>query len=88
MKALAILAAAAALAGCASTGVVPIGSGMYMASKQGGAFTYSGGTVKAELYADAAKYCAQSGKQVVPVNSESKDSGWNYASAEIQFRCE
>lgn len=85
-------AAAALLAtGCATpnTGITPIGSGVYMASKFGSMVTFSGGEVKAELYRDAGQFCAKSGKQVVPVNSTSTDSGLGtYASAEIQFRCE
>jgi len=83
------LVTAALLAGCANTGVVPIGSGVFMASKFGSMVTFSGGEVKADLYRDANEFCARSGKQVVPVNSTSQDSGLaSYASAEIQFRCE
>lgn len=79
----------AVVAGCASpTGVVPIGSGVYMASKMG-TMTYSGGQVKAELYKEAADYCAKLGKQVVPLGSTSTDASiGTYASAEVQFRCD
>jgi hypothetical protein len=71
-----------------NTGVVPIGDGNYMASKFGSMLTYSGGEVKAELYRDAARYCAKQGKEIEPLSSTSKDSGYGtYASAEIQFRC-
>lgn len=85
----ALFAAAAMLTACASpTGVVPIGSGIFMASKMG-AMTYSGGQVKAELYKEAGEYCATSKKQVVPLASTSQDASLGtYASAEIQFRCE
>lgn len=82
---------AAALVGCAgpNTGVVPIGSGVYMASKFGTMLTWSGGSVKADLYREAAEFCAKSGKQVAPLTSSATDSGMaTYASAEIQFRCE
>lgn len=85
------LAAATMIAGCATpnTGIVPVGSGVYMASKFGSMVTFSGGEVKAELYRDAGQFCARTGKQVAPVNSTAQDSGLGtYASAEIQFRCE
>lgn len=79
------------LAACATpdTGMVPIGQGMYMHSKFGSMITFSGGHVKAELFQEAGAFCQKQGKQLVPVNSTSKDSGYGtYASAEIQFRCE
>lgn len=78
------------LAGCTSpTGIVPIGSGVYMSSKLGGMSTYSGGVVKAELFKEAGEFCAKQGKQVQALNSTSLDTiAYNYASAEIQFRCE
>ena len=89
---LAMLAGTAlvALAGCTSpTGIVPIGNGIYMSSKLGGMTTYSGGQVKAELFKEAGEFCAKQGKQVTPLNSSSIDTiTTNYASAEIQFRCE
>lgn len=91
MKTKSVFAVAAILAGCASpnTGVVPIGNGIYMHSKFGSAFTFSGGEVKAELFKEAAAFCAKQGKQLVPGNSTSKDSGiGTYASAEVQFRCD
>ena len=90
IRAVAVLAIAA-LAGCASpnTGIVPIGSGIYMSSKPGGMLTFTGGEVKAELYREAAVFCKEKGKGVVPVNSSSENSGVaKYASAEIQFKCE
>lgn len=91
MRSSAILVCAGSLviAGCGTTGVVPIGDGIYMTSKLGSMTTFSGGQVKAELFKEATAYCAQSGKRSVPVNSASKDSGLGtYASAEVQFRCE
>ena len=83
--------AVVALTGCASpnTGIVPIGNGLYMSSKPGGMLTYTGGEVKAELYREAAGFCKEKGKGVVPVSSTSENSGVaKYASAEIQFKCE
>lgn len=86
-----LAAAAVALAGCATpnTGVVPIGPNTYMHSKFGGFTTFSGGEVKAELYREAAAFCAKDGRQLRPLDSTSRDSGMGtYASAEIQFRCD
>jgi len=50
---------------------------------------WSGGVVKAELYKEAATFCASKGKKVVPGQSTSRDASYGAsASAEIQFRCE
>lgn len=90
MKKAFLIAAVAALSACATpnTGIRPIGSGVYMASKFGSFTTFSGGQVKAELFEEAGAFCAKQGKQVQPLDSVSKDSGYGtYASAEIQFRC-
>lgn len=94
MRALIVVGlAGVVLAGCAAkfdmpeTGIIPIGKDMYMSSKFGG-MEWSGGVVKAELYKEAGAFCAKKGLQVVPVDSASKDaSQYQYASAEIQFRC-
>lgn len=90
MRKFLFIAFAAGLAGCAtpSTGIVPIGSGQYMASKMGEFTTFSGSQVKAELWKEAAAFCAKSGKQLVPGNSTAQDSSYGkYASAEVQFAC-
>lgn len=77
------------VAGCANTatGVVPIGNDKYMMSRVKH-MAWSGGAVKADLYREAAAYCAESGKALMPATSTSSDSGLaSYASAEIQFSC-
>ncbi|CAN7469715.1 hypothetical protein LJR175_003137 [Variovorax sp. LjRoot175] len=77
-----------ALAGCGTTGVQPIGNGIYMSSKLGSMLTYNGGEVKADLFREAAEFCGKQGKKVDPVSSSSQGAGiGTYASAEIQFRC-
>lgn len=79
------------LSGCASdTGIVPIGNGLYMSSKQDYSFNWHGGKVKAELYQQAAQFCAEKNKKSVPVSDSSHDAAIysNYASAEVKFRCE
>lgn len=92
MKAAKLLAAlSVSLAGCASTtGVVPIGDGLYMSSKQDYSLNYHGGKVKAELYQEAAQFCQKQGKKSIPVSDTSRDAAAysNYASAEVKFRCE
>ena len=85
------VAAVCLMAGCATTdtGITPIGGGQYMLSKLGGMTDFSGGTVKAELYKEAADFCGKAGKQLTPINSTSENSGYGkHASAEIQFRCD
>ena len=82
--------AALLLAGCATgtQGVVPAGNGLYLIGGLGNFTEYSGSQVKARYLAEATKYCADRKKDMVLVNSTSRDSGFGtYASAEIQFRC-
>jgi hypothetical protein len=84
-------AACVLLVGCASpaTGVVPIGSGLYMASNMDQYGGWSGGTVKAALYREAMAFCSKQGKTSLPITSKSEDAGiGRYASAEITFKCE
>ncbi len=80
----------AALAGCAastSTGIVPIGDGIYMNSRQE-YMNWSSGAIKAQLFKEAAEFCAKDGKRLSPIGSTGADASMSsYASAEIQFRC-
>jgi hypothetical protein len=77
--------------GCATTGtngVVPIGPDLYMIGGLGKFTDFSGSTVKARMFKEAAAYCAGQGRVMSPVNSTGQDSGFGtYASAEVQFRC-
>jgi hypothetical protein len=82
--------AAVLITACASnTGVVPIGDGIYMSSKQDYSMNWHGAKVKAELYQEAIAFCAKQGKQSSPVSDTSRDAVMysNYASAEVKFRC-
>lgn len=83
-----LLALGASLAACSTTtGVVPIGDGIFMLSKQE-TMAWSGGKVKAELYAEATAHCKKLGKEISPVGDTSQDATMtSYASAEIKFRC-
>jgi len=79
-----------ALAGCASTGVVPTDRGAYMISKQSAAGVF--GTpegVKADIYREANEFCARTGQTVETINAETKGAVpfVRTGSASLQFRC-
>ena len=80
------------LAGCSTTGVVPIGEGAYMAAKRnaGGIFS-SANAMKDELFKEANAFCAGQQKkpvvvEVITLNGIPFIRSRHYA--EIQFRCE
>jgi hypothetical protein len=74
------------LAGCASSGVVPVGPDTYMLAKSVPAA--SGGEIVAALYMEANAYCAETKKKLVAVDSKSRDAGFGrLGNAEIQFKC-
>jgi hypothetical protein len=83
--------ASMALIGCATTGtdgVVQIGPDLYMIGGLGKFTDFSASGVKVRMFQEAAKYCADQGRVMSPVNSTGQDSGFGtYASAEVQFRC-
>lgn len=87
-RSFAVLACAISLAACSTTtGVVPIGDGIFMLSKQEH-MSWSGGQVKADLYTQAAAHCKALGKESVPVSDTARDATMgSYASAEVKFRC-
>lgn len=76
--------------------VVPMGLDTFMLTNEDRLGT-SGSSVKAGLYRKANAFCESKGKQLMPVNEQSRDgvpgSGSNKyvnsipANAEIQFRC-
>lgn len=85
------LVLASMMAGCATTGtegVVQIGPDLYMIGGLGKFTDFSASAVKARMFQDASKYCANQGRVMSPVGSTGRDSGFGtYASAEVQFRC-
>jgi hypothetical protein len=86
---LSILLALTILSGCAAnTGFVKTGDNSYMYAKESDWVT-SGGSVKADMYKEAADFCAKQDKQFEQTSSTSSDSNGitSRASAEIQFRC-
>jgi len=79
------------LCGCATTGtngVVQVSPGLYMVGGLGTPFDHSGTALKVRYFQDASKYCAQQGQVISPVSSTAQDSRlFDYASAEVQFKC-
>jgi hypothetical protein len=86
-----VVAVSALMSGCApmgSGGVVEIGPNTYMLGRLGGVFDHSSSRVKAQLYAEGAKFCSEKNMVMTPYASSGKDAKTGqYASAEIQFRC-
>lgn len=85
---LVILIATSLVAGCASSGPVPMGRDTYMLSSTGAWSWSSGGGLKGDLFREADAFCKSQGKQLMPVNTASRDGSFSqFAQAEIQFRC-
>lgn len=80
----------ALLAGCASSGVIPMGSGIYMLSKtSAGCGMASAEGVEAGLYKEAGTFCQKSGKDIEVLDTSGKNGivMVQCASAEIKFSC-
>lgn len=79
----------AAIAGCASTGVVPTGQDVFMLAKTGGAPGMSGAEVTADLYREANAFCTQKHRQMETIKVTEHD--WRafvrMASSKLEFRC-
>lgn len=85
-----IIATIAFLAGCASTGIVPMDQGSFMVSKQSAAGIF--GTpegVKADVYTEANAHCARTGQAVETISLDVKGAipFVRTGSAALQFRC-
>lgn len=90
MKQRLIVIALAAIAGCASTGIVPTGQDTYMVAKKSAAgVATSGSTIKAEIYVEASEYCARTGLVVetITVTSANAIPFARMPQAELNFRC-
>jgi hypothetical protein len=85
----AFLVLALACAGCASSGVVPIGGEVFMIARSGAAPGATADTVLVGLYREAGEFCDAKGKRVETVSSGGKD--WvpfvRTASGRLEFRC-
>lgn len=77
------------LAGCTSSGPVPMGKDTFMITKQSPTGFHSGGSVKADIFREANEYCVSQGLQFQPISNKSKDGivGFAFANAEVTFRC-
>jgi hypothetical protein len=88
MKKIVLVVALTTLVGCASSGVVPIGQDTYMVSKNGAAGFSSSGSLKAELFQEAAAYCVSQKKIFQVVNTSGNAGGFGHTpEAEVQFMC-
>ena len=87
MRFIAIICAVCLLSACATTtGITPIGDGTYMLGTQ--TMGWSGSQIKADLFKEAAAFCAKNGKTFKPISDQGKDASFTeYASAEIKFAC-
>lgn len=88
---LAILAIPLSLCGCAAnSGVVPMGGGSFMVSRQAATGFSGTGNLKASAVKDASAYCAAHG-QDFEVTSATQNEGpfilGKYPRAEVNFRC-
>lgn len=75
--------------GCATTttGIVKISEDTYMLGKQN-KMVHSASEVKVEIYKEANAFCEKDGKKFTQISSTGNDSGINWSSAEVQFKCE
>lgn len=90
MKKLLVVAAVAALAGCATnSGIVDLGNGQYVYEKED-PMAYNGNATKVEILKESAAFCAKQGKKIKVTSSDAKPYtiGSSYAGAEVQFSCE
>ncbi len=76
------------LAGCASTGVIPVGSNTYMVSKQTASGFQTAVGIKAEILKEANEFCEKRGLRMMVVSLRSKDGepGRSYGTAELVFK--
>ena len=77
------------LVGCASSGVIPVGDGVYMVSKHSATTFASGDSQKVAVYREATAYCTREGKTLATVDTAAQHGviAYRAASAELHFRC-
>lgn len=86
-----LLIAAALLAGCASnSGVVPAGNGTFNITKQQATGFPGIGSMKAEVYQDAAAHCGLQKRDFTVINYQETVGPYifgNYPRVDLVFRC-
>ena len=77
------------LAGCASTGVVPMDSGTFLIAKKSPQVGFGPPVgIKGDAYAEANAFCGKDGRGVETVKLDETDSGFARAAAvSLVFRC-
>jgi hypothetical protein len=78
------------LTGCAATnsGVVPVGNGVFMVSRQAGAFPSGKEPLLAEALAEAKAMCASLGKSIkIITTNENMQAIGNFPKASVVFAC-
>ena len=80
-----------AVVGCASnSGVVSIGKDTYMVSRQAATGFSGSGTLKADAFREANKFCESQGKFMQVVRTDEAQPPYvlaNFPKAEVQFMC-
>ena len=75
------------VAGCASSGVVKTGPNTYMVANSEWGLT-SGGYQKAKAIAEADRYCASIGREILVIRSKDNDVAFGKTpAAEVEFKC-
>ncbi len=78
------------LMGCAATnsGVVPVGNGVFMVSRQAGAFPSGKEPLLAEALTEANSMCASLGKSIkIITTNENMQAIGNFPKASVVFTC-
>ena len=89
MRPLLVLLLCVGLAGCASTGVVPMDKDTFMIAKRSPQLGFGQPIgAKADVYREANEFCAKQNKKVETVDFNMQNSGFGRpGSVSLQFRC-
>ena len=89
MKMLLPLLLCVVLAGCATTGVIPMDKDTYMIAKRSAQLGFGAPIgAKADVYREANDFCSKQNKKVETVECKEQNSGFGRpASVSLQFRC-
>lgn len=89
MNKLPLVLCAAGLIGCASSGIVPMDSGVYLLSKKSPQLGFGPPIgIKGEVYAEANDFCARTGKSVQTTRYEETSASFaRSAAVALEFRC-